>query len=93
MVDSKPDSVTISWRKPNYFEIDFYRVEIWGPSNNTLRVTNVSGEKTRETIRDLESAQTYNVTMYSANKYGLGQMKSILRVETRRKGKPRPCPH
>jgi hypothetical protein len=46
-------------------------------------VSTVSGEKKSVTLGNLDSETTYNLTMYSENRYGVGQRKSdVLQVET-----------
>jgi hypothetical protein len=46
-------------------------------------VSKVSGRKKSVTLGNLESETTYNLTMYSENRYGVGQRKSdVLQAET-----------
>ncbi|CAB4032294.1 phosphatidylinositol phosphatase PTPRQ, partial [Paramuricea clavata] len=83
-IDTEPDSITIAWERPEHFEIEFYHVQIWHTSSNMSRnVSMVSGKRKSVTLGNLESETTYNLTMFSENRYGVGQRKSnVLQVET-----------
>jgi hypothetical protein len=52
-------------------------------SNKMWKNLTVPGVKKRVTIGELDSDTMYNLTIYSENKYGVGQRKSnVLQVET-----------
>ena len=84
--DRDSNSVTIGWEHPKYFEVDTYHVLIWHISSNMWEnATSVPGERSSETLGDLEPETSYNITMYGENKYGVGLLKSdVLEVETKK---------
>ena len=77
------DEVTISWRPPNYFEVEFYQVQMSSGSGSKWRnITRINGERNSTTLDNLEPDTNYLIRMESWNNHGVGKVSETLLVET-----------
>ena len=78
------DEVTISWKHPNYFEVEFYQVQMSsGTGSNWRNITRVKGERNSTTLVNLEPDTKYHIRIQSGNNHGVGKKVSeTLLVET-----------
>ena len=83
--DVQSDKVTISWKRPEYFEVDFYQIQVSAGSSNKWRnFSSVDGGKESATLGNLESETKYLIRIECGNRHGVGEIKSdVLQVETK----------
>ena len=79
------DEVTISWKPPNYFEVEFYHVQrSSGSSVKWKNIKRIDGDRNSATLDNLEPDTKYLIRIQSENKFGVGKkMSKFLQVETK----------
>ena len=79
-------SVNISWKRPKYFQVDFYTVQLSSALRNDTwtNFSQVNGNMESTVLQGLMPDTQYFIRMESTNTYGTGERKSnTLKIRTK----------